>query len=182
MDSNSESQRLVTPHGMEYPYSKVAESPNDTTKTTGVPVQLEMSPTGPSYNPQVEAQLTGDWSDGICSCCSDLRSLLIGCICFPALFYLIMIRLPSHSRRQSAVFGIELLADPIISTLVFIFSDILTCGCLGAYMVYVLAEAVAERYKIYESVSCCEACCCQPCLLMKLSRHVDRAQGYIKYK
>ena len=184
MEANNERKRLVDSSGIEYPYSRVPGAPNNILppgQYYAAPAQLDMAPTGPYYHPDIEAQHTGEWSDGLCSCFSDGLTLLIGCIFFPALIYLTMARLPQSSRIQSAIFGVSILEDPLIATLVFIFAGAISCGIIDTYMVYMLAQTVADKYKIYESVSCCKACFCQPCVLMQLARHTGRAQGFIKY-
>jgi hypothetical protein len=77
-----------------------------------------------------------------------------------------------------------LLTEPIWAAISFACAQllgILTCQLMSAYIIYRLHKAVASRYMIDEPQGFLESWCCGVCLLMKLSRHVDRAQGYIRY-
>jgi succinate dehydrogenase hydrophobic anchor subunit len=139
---------------------------------------------GKFYKPEVEAWLTGQWSDGYLSgIFSDTRTLITGVFMHPLIYYEIMSSLPIRSRKLAAVFRIEWLHSPIWSTLfLVILAEILGTVLLWLIMVYRLRKAVADRYLIEDTVSFWESWLCSVCLLMSTQRHIRRAQGYVEYK
>ena len=143
---------------------------------------------GPFYDPAVEKELTGRWSDRLYrDDFEDMPTCLIGYIFPPALLYQVMERLPHEYRIKAAPFGIQLLAEPYIALAFFFLVGLGVFGIgsfnpVAIYMVYRLNKVVAERYAIKRPGKWWRACLCQVCLLMKLARHTGRAQGFIKYR
>ena len=162
-----EVQPLIDKQAAQQPYAGPAYE---------VPGQAEML-IGPFYDPNVEQRLTGAWSDGLCSCCSDAKTCMI-MWCLPCLlFHPILSRLPSKYRHLAAPFGIRELADPLVGTFIAFF-----CPCLIHLQLYYVNDAVSSRYHIAESFchSCFNIFYCTPLLLARLARHTGRAQGFIR--
>ena len=150
--------------------------------TGGYSAPPQITINGPYYTPEREAAMYSEWSDGLFDCCSDLGTCLL-CCCYPVgsalLVYLVMERLPATYRKQAAILGIDIFAEPILAACFFLF-----VGCdtwiIATYMIYVLQRAVADRYKIEDPGSLFRSCCCSCCLLAQLARQTGRAQGFIR--
>lgn len=56
---------------------------------------------------------------------------------------------------------------------------------LAAYILYETYRIVVDEYSIVNPPSqwlvAVQACCCHPCVISQLSRHVGRANGFIEY-
>jgi len=145
-----------------------------------VPIQMEMDDenvvNGPFYDVEVRMALTGRWSDGLFGCFSDYSTCCIGCFASFYLVYLIMSRLPPKYRKIASVCG----SDPCQAAACY-----LCCGAIVPYLSLImlcsLHDALAARYKIKDSGICCQAFCCHCCVLTRLIRHLNRAQGFTQY-
>jgi len=139
------------------------------------PQQMNMdTPHGPFYNPQVEAELTGKWSSGLCSCCSDCYTCFLGCFCVPCLITHIFNRLSTTSRKNASVCCFT---TPFAAGLCCCLTPCWHC-CHTSN----IKNAVAQRYQLpATSCECIQNCYLGPFVLMKVARHVDRATGFVKY-
>ena len=136
------------------------------------PQQYDGMPVGPYYNPAKEAQFYGQWSDGLCSCCSDCSTMCCGLFCDCCLVHQVMSRLPPHSRLN------VMISDPCSASCAFC-----CLGCipyLRCCIIHGINRAVASRYNIRDEGSYFQSFCCSFCDLTKSARHVGRARGYIK--
>lgn len=136
------------------------------------PPQFQAMPVGPYYNPAKEAQMNGRWSDGIFGCCSHISTLCMAMFCDCCLVYRVMRRLQPRFRY------LVISGDPAGAAFLY---------CCCALMPFVrccivrgVSNAVSAQYRITDEAGYCQACFCPCCTLTQASRHIDRAQGYLK--
>ena len=85
---------------------------------------------------------------------------------------------------NASPFDGDWVAVPLWAAIAFAAAQVIglvTLCLISGYMIHRLRLVVANRYMIADSESFLHGWLCGLCLLMKLSRHIDRAQGYIKY-
>ena len=165
---------------------------------------------GRFFDETVETNLHGKWSDGICSCFSDLSISLVMCAFPPFLIFQIMRWLPRNLRSEVGPCGI---GHPIAAMVFFILAQMVNViaqyligwifeakGLVIAtifdyafsvifagfnltilYTVMKISGSVTEMYSIRESGLCCKSLFCPMLVLARVARHVSRARGYTEY-
>jgi Cys-rich protein (TIGR01571 family) len=142
-------------------------------------VVQEQMMNGPFYRPDVEKRYTGtEWSDGLCSCCSDgCETCALSFCCACCMVAKIFSRIPPHVRLR--IFGgCESPAGAGILVCALISVYCCTCGAPLVVFFYTMTEAIIARYRLREQPSCLRVCFCTGCVLAQAARHVNRAQGY----
>ena len=161
---------------------------------TPTQVSMEEVPkTGPFYMSVEEEErlYVGRWSDGLFECFSDLGSCLLcstPCL-WPVLLFELLGRLRlAQGQRLRLPLGLEQpthvvwLYAAAVAVLLFIPHFSWGAGILTARILYEVYLQVADIYKLDTGNNFwapIQACCCQGCLLARLSRHVGRARGFI---
>ena len=136
------------------------------------PQQMHMdTPHGPYFNPAVEARYSGQWSDGLCSCLSDIWICLLGA-CVPCLIYHMFNRMSTQTRMQAKICCC---ASPFGAACCFMLT-----ACFAPCHVCSIRQAVASRYNIPQGGMCLQALCCLSCMLLQTARHLDRATGFVQ--